>query len=197
MDNLKKKCIKCELPKELYLFCKDKRNSSGYGAECKECSKRRQRSREGLANGIYVNQKISSKRRGHNPPEYTKEEFKNWLFSQPKFDELYNNWVLSNFERSLTPSIDRLNDYKGYSFDNIRLTAWKDNNIKGHNDRKEGRNNKINKAVLQFDLKGNFISEFHSFRFAERETGVNQANMNLVCQGKRKTAGGFIWKYKQ
>lgn len=32
---------------------------------------------------------------------------------------------------------------------------------------------------------------------AERITGVNDANISLVAKGLRKTAGGYIWKFKE
>ena len=38
--------------------------------------------------------------------------------------------------------VDRLNDYKGYSFDNIQLMTWQENKDKGHRDCLNGINNK-------------------------------------------------------
>lgn len=29
----------------------------------------------------------------------------------------------------------------------------------------------------------------------KRELGINQASISMCCQRKRKSAGGFIWKY--
>jgi len=37
--------------------------------------------------------------------------------------------------------------------------------------------------------------EFDSTKEAERQTGVNITSISLCCNGKRKTAGGLIWKY--
>lgn len=51
-------------------------------------------------------------------------------------------------------------------------------------------------AVLQYDLQNNLIAEFKSLSEAERKTGVYSQNIGRVCKGIRKTAGGFIWKYK-
>lgn len=54
---------------------------------------------------------------------------------------------------------------------------------------------------MQYDLQGNFIKEYPSFREAQRKTGINA--IDVVCRGKRQkgkkqvTAGGYIWKYKQ
>lgn len=52
------------------------------------------------------------------------------------------------------------------------------------------------KAVLQFDKDGNFIKEWDSQGAASRELKLQQSKISEVCRGKRKTTGGFIWKYK-
>ena len=54
------------------------------------------------------------------------------------------------------------------------------------------------KPVLQFDKTGNFIAEYESGVEAERITGINKNDISQCCRGVhyRKTAGGFIWKYK-
>ena len=53
------------------------------------------------------------------------------------------------------------------------------------------------KPVLQYDKNGFFLKEYASIKDAERHTGINNANICDVCGGKRKTAGGYIWRYKQ
>jgi hypothetical protein len=52
------------------------------------------------------------------------------------------------------------------------------------------------KAVLQFDKNKNFIREFGSIVEASKITGTNQSCITSVCRGRKKTSGGFIWKYK-
>ncbi len=53
---------------------------------------------------------------------------------------------------------------------------------------------KLSKKVSKFDLHGKFISHFDGVSEAERLTGIK--NISAVCLGKRKSAGGFIWKFK-
>ena len=36
---------------------------------------------------------------------------------------------------------------------------------------------------------------FESTKDAERKTGISQGNISQVCNGKRKTIGGFHWKF--
>lgn len=51
------------------------------------------------------------------------------------------------------------------------------------------------KKVQQYDKNNNLLTEFNSIKEASKITGINQSNIGQVCSGKRKTAGGFIWKY--
>ena len=52
------------------------------------------------------------------------------------------------------------------------------------------------KSVLQFDKEMNLIGEYLSIRDAERRTKVVRSNIIKCCNGKVKSAGGYIWKYK-
>ena len=54
---------------------------------------------------------------------------------------------------------------------------------------------KQSKPVLQYDLEGNFIKEWKSTMECGRN-GFNQSSVAACCRGKRKTAKGFIWEYK-
>lgn len=50
-------------------------------------------------------------------------------------------------------------------------------------------------SVLQIDKNGNLIDTHYSIAEAERKTGIYNPNIVKCCKGKRKTAGGYIWKY--
>lgn len=51
------------------------------------------------------------------------------------------------------------------------------------------------KPVVQFDKLGNVVGQFSSMSEAERQTGISVDSICMVCRGRRKTAGGFVWKY--
>lgn len=51
-------------------------------------------------------------------------------------------------------------------------------------------------TVLQFTKEGDFVAEYSSAKEAKRQTGISNTTIGLVCKGKGKTAGGFVWKYK-
>lgn len=55
------------------------------------------------------------------------------------------------------------------------------------------------RAVVQFDLQGNFIKDFPSIQSASLELWGNKGgrNISLVCKGKRKSEGGYIFRYKK
>lgn len=57
-------------------------------------------------------------------------------------------------------------------------------------------NGKKSKPVLQYGLQDNLIKEYPSIHQAARETGFNQGHISECCNGKRKTAHGFKWRYK-
>lgn len=48
--------------------------------------------------------------------------------------------------------------------------------------------------VQQFDLNGNLIGEYESMSEASRQTGCHISKISLVCNGKRYTTGGYVWK---
>lgn len=54
----------------------------------------------------------------------------------------------------------------------------------------------IRYIVNQYNLNNEFIQEFISSSEASRITKISRSHINAVCLGKRKSAGGFIWKYK-
>ena len=52
------------------------------------------------------------------------------------------------------------------------------------------------KKVLQYDLQGNLIREWASQLEVRKNLKISNGNIASCCKGKRKTAGGFIWRYK-
>ena len=52
------------------------------------------------------------------------------------------------------------------------------------------------KKIKQYNLEGNFIKEWDCAMDIQKELNILQANVRKVCNRQRKTAGGFIWRYK-
>ena len=57
------------------------------------------------------------------------------------------------------------------------------------------KNIKNQKPVGQYDKQNNLIAKYNSLSEASKKTNINLANISQVCQGKRKTAGKYIWKF--
>lgn len=49
-------------------------------------------------------------------------------------------------------------------------------------------------AVVQYDKEGNVIKEYINCHDAQKQTNIS--HIYAACKGKRKTAGGFVWKLK-
>lgn len=60
---------------------------------------------------------------------------------------------------------------------------------------KRGILSKCSKKVIQYDKKGSIIKQWDSIADVEREIGVRKCNIIECCKNRRKTAGGYIWKY--
>ena len=48
---------------------------------------------------------------------------------------------------------------------------------------------------MQFSIDGKLIAEYVSVSEARRQTKAE--NIDMVCNVKRKSAGGYKWKYKK
>ena len=197
--NTQKKCVNCLNVKLISEFTVAKSNKDGFCSTCKNCKalykKQHGRTINGRLTDTINGQKVASKQRGHVPPNYTKAELKEFSLENG-LQELMSNWEKSNYDKNLTPSIDRLDDSRGYSLDNIQLVTWKINNDKAYTDRKSCKKiTKQNKKINQYTLSGVFLASFDSISLASRLTSVCRSNINATCSGKHKNAGGFIWQY--
>lgn len=67
---------------------------------------------------------------------------------------------------------------------------------------------KRSRAVIQFDIEGNYLSEYPSVSEASLSTGISNKSIIHCCTGgyfskqrakfiNIRQAGGFIWKYKE
>lgn len=54
-----------------------------------------------------------------------------------------------------------------------------------------------NKPIIQYNLNGEMVGIFDSTAIASRFYGINRAHICQVLKNKRKTAGGYVWRYKK
>lgn len=196
-----KVCVNCKEKKQIENFCKANGYKDGFQNECKKCRRKKsqlfKKTKNGVIHSIYDGQKNSSKRRGINPPSYTKKWLEKWLLLNPEFHRLYDIWVISGYDTDFKPSVDRLDDYIGYTEYNIQLTTWGKNREKSYFFRKTGKNNKTNKSVSKYNIDNIHICDYFSIAEAGRRNNVDYRAVSDCCRKKIKSVNGFIYKYKK
>lgn len=60
-----------------------------------------------------------------------KDEFYQWANSSKTFKKLYKKWIENNYDRKLTPSVDRINPNKGYLLSNMEWVTHSENSRRG------------------------------------------------------------------
>jgi hypothetical protein len=195
------KCSKCLELKSKNDFTIRLDRKIGRHSSCRECAniatRRYKKSKEGLIRGMYIQEKRNSKQRKHNPPNYSLDEFRDWFYAQNNFEELYDEWVDSNYNKHLTPSVDRIDDLKPYTVENIRLVTWISNVKKSHTDKLNGVTGRDMKTVYKYDKDLNFIESYHSASYAAKQNNVSQTTISQRCLKYPKMYFGFYWTYNK
>jgi hypothetical protein len=140
-------CNRCNEEKELKDFPKELKY-------CKLCFNKKQRERrkennnkitlkyektkQGFLMRLYRNMlsRITGvqKKKHHlyqNKSLLEKIDFYNWAINNIDFHILFQNWENNNYDRKLTPSVDRIDSDKGYSLDNIEWVTHSENSRRG------------------------------------------------------------------
>ena len=83
---------------------------------------------------------------------------------------------------------------------NLEWMSMKDNINYGTHSKRVGEANinhpKKSKVVQMFDKKTcELLATFPSLMEAVRVTGISKGNISLCCNGNRKSAGGYVWRY--
>lgn len=189
-----KYCPLCKESKLLSEFWKNKSRKDGVHSRCKKCSIAYNKTKKGLITTMYKSQKKHSLHRKHPLPNYTKTELESFLLNNKDFNKIYLEWEKSNYYRWLVPSCDRIDDYLPYTLDNIKVTTWWDNMKKGHQNIKDGINNKRSKKIAKYK-DGVLIKVYYSISSAGRDNNLSVGNIVNCAKGKFNHIGGFQWKY--
>lgn|SRR5574343_430540 len=139
--------------------------------------------KKGLVTNLY------NKLKERQQVDFTREFLQE--FSQcKKFNRLYDEWVKSNYNKQLKPSIDRISNKKHYTKTNIKWLTWAENRFKQSMERR------CRKGVVIQLLGEKVVAKYKSQREAVLKTGISQGNMSEVLNGKRYTACGYKFIYE-
>lgn len=167
----------------------------------KEYNKTYRQSYKGFIKYVYSHQIRNCKTRGHELPKYTEKELLDWYVNNSVCIQLHSNWLLSECDINLTPSIDRLDNSKTYSFNNIEAVTWAVNQQRARKAIQEGTLpnggllNNGHVPIVQYDLDGHKVAEYISIAEASRKTGIDHRKISTVCSNKKGTYKEFYWAY--
>ena len=103
---------------------------------------------------------------------------------------LYNLYIKENL------SIPKISKILGFGEKKI-WDSLKENNIsKPKEVWKKQLSTQPKKVVLQYDLSGKFIKDWLGLDIIQSELGINKSNIANCCRGISKSAGNYIWRYK-
>lgn len=191
-------CKNCGSPREFY----DKKRPSKKGYFMKPCAmcrnntaKKISQTKNGVITGMYSRLKARNIQKWSVNTSFSKQEFTSWVYQQESFIELYENWVKSGYKRQDKPTVDRIDDFQPYIFENMQIISWLENHNKQAKDILEGKSTSglRCRAIRQLSIPDRtVVSEFHSISHAQRVTGIY--NIAYVVLGQRPTAGGYFWE---
>ena len=136
-------------------------------------------------------------------------------FLKPCYDK--NGYILTNLhkdKRLKTFKVHRL-VAKAYisNPDNLPQINYKDENIRNncvnnlewctakyncnYGTRNLRRAESQSKEVSQYSKDGKLIATYKNTKIASENTGIGRFNIIGVCNNNRKTAGGYVWKYRK
>lgn len=208
---MKKICSICNIEKDLSEFYNNYNRKFGKNSECILCNKKnRDNNKEHYKeiarktvnknrDKINKKQRIKQRIRRKKNPEYqilatiktrcknpNREDSKYYhnkgIICELTIEEIKLLMIRDNYYELKKPSIDRINHNKDYTFDNCQFIEHKENSRK---------DNII--SVIQFDKKKNFLKKWDSI--TEAKISLRVCHISDCCKGKRKSAGGSIWRY--
>ena len=141
---MKKKCTACGKEKGLDCFStngtttlSDGSDVVYYKSKCKTCHTAAMTNiRRSNPNAYLMNQWSKIRQRCEGRAKYIGMKYPgpysyvNWAMDRDDFNKHFKLWVESGFDMQKSPSIDRIDVSKGYTFDNMQFISFAENSIK-------------------------------------------------------------------
>lgn len=121
---------------------------------------------------------------------------------------LCNNGVIKRFQlhrlvaQAFIPNLNNLSEVNhkdenklNNCVENLEWIRHMDNCNYGSRNERIGASQ--SKPILQYSKSGDFIREWKSASEVERVLRINNGTINSCCRGRYKSAGGFVWQYKE
>ena len=137
-----KKCSRCSELKPRRFFYTSASCRDGLYSQCKECRVEKQQTYfhtlDGCIHRMYNNikERVTHVEYPRNAAyrnvrlEISWEDFYYFVKNNPYFARLFEDWVQSNYDTKLSPSIDRIDSSGHYTLDNIQIITSHENNLK-------------------------------------------------------------------
>lgn len=163
---------------------------SGGGVFSEESRKKLSEANKGKVISEETRKKISQSLKGENSYNYGKHLSEE---TRKKLSESHKGFVVSEeTKEKISKALKGENHYrygKHCSEETKRKISEKNKGLL------VGINHPMAKSVVQYDKQGNLIKIWDYAKKAEEELGISRCNIAACCKGRRKIAGGFIWKY--
>ena len=142
------------------------------------------------------------------------ERVYNYLLSKKEQGSYYNPYLLRSIEKcgldafivneifDTALTYDELNEKEIYyiakfdSYKNGYNMSFGGDGMSGYN-KPSGKDCPNSKRICQISLDGKLIKIWDCATDASNKLNIDQSSISMVCKGKRKTAGGFVWVHEK
>lgn len=182
-------CSKCNKRKSFTSFTKNLQYKDNYNCWCKDCCNKYEKARLILFPWKRFLKLIKQRCNDSNHSAYKYYGGKGIKYSIT-YEELKFLWFRDKAYNMYKPSIDRKDNDGNYELDNCQFIELSINSAKRNMEN-------IIRSIVQYDLNNNFIKEYSSLTLASINLNIDCSCITKCAKNKRKTAGGYIWKYKE
>ena len=148
--------------------------------------------------GVYIGQtsRTIEERAGKNGYQYIvhkKNKYKQNLIAEAILKYGWDNFTKEVLYQGLTKNEANILEIETINYYRKKTECY---NIANGGDGLDGVNER---KIKQYHLNGEFLKEWDSLKSAEEYLGIYKAQANICacCQGRKKRAYGYIWRYSE